>query len=157
MCRECRERFPRHRLQRKPLVSDAGMHHGTCVTHAHTMMHVGIANLVWRGWCSRHSRRMHNPFFFVSGKRPIPLLVCLVSASLASTHGSSPPTFSATTSPSKPFSDALNACGAPGLAYAGSSEYLTALQNLMPGKTRNYFFLIGIKVSHTAFVSLLAC
>ena len=30
---KCRERFPRHRLQRKPLVSDAGMHHGTCVTH----------------------------------------------------------------------------------------------------------------------------
>ena len=27
-----RERFPRH--QRKPLVSNPGMHHGTCVTHA---------------------------------------------------------------------------------------------------------------------------
>ena len=25
--------FPRHRLQRKPLVSDPGMHHGTCVPH----------------------------------------------------------------------------------------------------------------------------
>ena len=25
--------FPRHRLQRKLLVSDLGMHHGTCVTH----------------------------------------------------------------------------------------------------------------------------
>ena len=25
--------FPRHRLQRKPLVSNPGMHHGTCVTH----------------------------------------------------------------------------------------------------------------------------
>ena len=33
MRRECRERFPRHRLQRKPLVSDPDMHHGTCVTH----------------------------------------------------------------------------------------------------------------------------
>ena len=33
MSRECRERFPRHQLQRKPLVSDPGMHHGTCVTH----------------------------------------------------------------------------------------------------------------------------
>ena len=33
MRRECRERFPSHRLQRKPLVSDPGMHHGTCVTH----------------------------------------------------------------------------------------------------------------------------
>ena len=30
---DCRERFPRHRLQRNPLVSDPGMHHGTCVTH----------------------------------------------------------------------------------------------------------------------------
>ena len=26
-------RFPRHRLQRKPLVNDPGMDHGTCVTH----------------------------------------------------------------------------------------------------------------------------
>ena len=33
MRRECRECIPRHRLQRNPLVSDAGMHHGTCVTH----------------------------------------------------------------------------------------------------------------------------
>ena len=33
MRRECRERFPRHQFQRKPLVSDPGMHHGTCVTH----------------------------------------------------------------------------------------------------------------------------
>ena len=29
---ECRERFPHHWLQRKPLVSDPGMPHGTCVT-----------------------------------------------------------------------------------------------------------------------------
>ena len=33
MRRECRERFPRHRLQMKPLVSEPDMHHGTCVTH----------------------------------------------------------------------------------------------------------------------------
>ena len=33
MCREWRERSPRRRFQRKPLVSDPGMHHGTCVTH----------------------------------------------------------------------------------------------------------------------------
>ena len=31
--RECRERFPRHRRQRKPLVNDPGMHRNTCVTH----------------------------------------------------------------------------------------------------------------------------
>ena len=30
MRQECREHFPRHRLQRKPQVSDPGMHHGTC-------------------------------------------------------------------------------------------------------------------------------
>ena len=33
MRRECRVRFPRHRRQRKSLISDPGMHHGTCVTH----------------------------------------------------------------------------------------------------------------------------
>ena len=33
MRRECRKRFPRHRLQRKPLVSDPDIHHGTCVMH----------------------------------------------------------------------------------------------------------------------------
>ena len=37
--------FFRHRLLRKPLVSDSGMHHGTCV-----------ANLQWQGKRSRHSR-----------------------------------------------------------------------------------------------------
>ena len=31
MGQEYRERFPRHRFQRKPLVSDPDMHHGTCV------------------------------------------------------------------------------------------------------------------------------
>ena len=33
MRRECRERFPRHRLERKQLVGDPVMHHGMCVTH----------------------------------------------------------------------------------------------------------------------------
>ena len=33
MRRECRERFPCHRLQRKPLECDPGIHHDTCVTH----------------------------------------------------------------------------------------------------------------------------
>ena len=33
MSPECRERFPRHRLQRKPLVSDPVMHHRTGVIH----------------------------------------------------------------------------------------------------------------------------
>ena len=33
MRRECRKRLPRHRLQRKALFSDPGIHHGMCVTH----------------------------------------------------------------------------------------------------------------------------
>ena len=33
MRRECRESFPRHLLQRQLLVSDPGIHHGTCITH----------------------------------------------------------------------------------------------------------------------------
>ena len=33
MCRECRELFSRQRLQMKPLVSDPGIYHGTCLTH----------------------------------------------------------------------------------------------------------------------------
>ena len=32
------ERFPRHRLNKKSLVSDPGMHHGTCVTHVSWFM-----------------------------------------------------------------------------------------------------------------------
>ena len=36
MHRECRELFPRHRLQKESLVSDPGMHHGTCVTRSLT-------------------------------------------------------------------------------------------------------------------------
>ena len=46
MHRECRERFPCHRLQRKPLVSYPGMHHGTCVTHVPWCM---------SGWLTRNS------------------------------------------------------------------------------------------------------
>ena len=125
MCRGCRERFPRHRLQGKPLVSDPGMHNVTHVTivlyvcyllwnyfmcillymiicmllsatsthfkwelmlyclHCPTLnkvflhlllrvvMHVGITNPRWRGKRSRHSRRMRNPQFCGSGKRPM--------------------------------------------------------------------------------------
>ena len=70
MRRECRERFPRHQLQRKPLVSNPGMHHGTCVTHVPWCMS-GSLTCGGRGKRSRHSRRMRNPQFYVSGKRPI--------------------------------------------------------------------------------------
>ena len=69
MLRQCRERFPRHRLQRKPLVIDPGMRHPRAV------IHVGIANLRWQGKNSQHSRRMRNPQFYVSGKRPMSKLI----------------------------------------------------------------------------------
>ena len=64
MRREYRERFPCHRLQRKPLVSDH-------LREARAVMYVGIANPRWRGKRSRHSRRMRNPQFYVSGKKPM--------------------------------------------------------------------------------------
>ena len=70
MRRECRERFPRHRLQRKPIGSDPGMHHGTCVTHMPWCMS-GSLNPRRRGKLSRHSRRMRNPQVCISGKRPM--------------------------------------------------------------------------------------
>ena len=37
-------------------------------------MHVGMANPRWRGKHFQHSRRMRNPKFYVSGKRPMSLL-----------------------------------------------------------------------------------
>ena len=39
--------------------------------HTRAVMHVGNANPWWWGKCSRHSRRMRNPQFYVSGKRPM--------------------------------------------------------------------------------------
>ena len=70
MRRKCRESFPHHRLQRKPLVSDPDMHHGTCVTHVPWCMSVSL-NRGSGGKRSRHSRRMRNQQFYVSGKRPM--------------------------------------------------------------------------------------
>ena len=67
---ECRERFPCHILQRKPLVSDPGMQHGTCVTHVPWCM----AGSPTRGGGkkrSRHYQRMRIPQYYVSGKRPM--------------------------------------------------------------------------------------
>ena len=70
MRRECRERFPRHRLQRKLLISDPGMHHGTCVTHVPWCMSGSVARGGGRKRF-RHSRRMRNTQLYVSGKRPL--------------------------------------------------------------------------------------
>ena len=58
-----------------PWVCDPDMHHGTCVTHVPGCM-LGLLSSAffwsrWRGKHSRHSRRMCNLQFSVSGKRPI--------------------------------------------------------------------------------------
>ena len=58
-----------------PRVSDPDMHHGTChVTHVPWCMMGSLINGFlwgpWRGKRSRHSRRMRNTLFYVSGKRP---------------------------------------------------------------------------------------
>ena len=56
-------------------VSDPDMHRGTCVTHVPWCMPGSVTSSFlwsrWRGKRSRHSRRMRNSQFYVSGKRPI--------------------------------------------------------------------------------------
>ena len=56
-----------------PWVSEPDMHHGTCVTHVPWCMPGSLTSGFlwsrWRGKRSRHSRRMHNLQFYVSGKR----------------------------------------------------------------------------------------
>ena len=58
-----------------PRVSNPDMHHGTCVTHVPWCMPGSLTRVfLWirgRGKHSRHSRRMRNPQFCVSGKRPM--------------------------------------------------------------------------------------
>ena len=58
-----------------PRVSDPDMHHGTCVMHVPWCMPGSLTSgFLWslrRGKLSRHSRRMHNPQFYVSVKRPM--------------------------------------------------------------------------------------
>ena len=58
-----------------PRVSDPDMHHGTCGTHVPWCMPGSLTSGFlwsrWRGKRSRHSRRMRNPPFYVSGKRPM--------------------------------------------------------------------------------------
>ena len=66
---ECRERFPR------PRVSDPDMRHGTCVMHVPWCMPGSLTHgFLWSRWWgkrSRHSQRMRNLQFYVSGKRPM--------------------------------------------------------------------------------------
>ena len=58
-----------------PWVSDPDMQHGTCVTHVPWHMPgsltCGWLWSRWRGKRPRHSRRMRNPQFCASGKRPM--------------------------------------------------------------------------------------
>ena len=58
-----------------PQSSDPGMHHGTCVTHVPWCMPGSLTRgCLWSRWWgkrSRYSRRMRNPQFYVSGKRPV--------------------------------------------------------------------------------------
>ena len=69
-----------------PRVRDPDMHHGTCVTHVPWCMsgslNSGFFWSQWRGKCSRHSRHMRNPHFYVSGKRPMALVVPVKQISL---------------------------------------------------------------------------
>ena len=59
-----------------PRFSDPDMHHGTCVTHVPWCMPGSLISGFlwswWRGIHSRHSQRMRNPQFYVSGKSPMP-------------------------------------------------------------------------------------
>ena len=88
MRQECRERFPK--LQRKPLVNDPSMHHGTCVTHVQWCMlgsltrgggemfpaflahvtHVFCPHCLYSVGNKITTTTMRNPQFYVSGKRP---------------------------------------------------------------------------------------
>ena len=54
-------------------VRDPDKHHGTCVTHVpwSGSLTSGFLWSRWRGKRPRYSRRMCNPNFYVSGKRPI--------------------------------------------------------------------------------------
>ena len=58
-----------------PRESDSDKYHGTCVTHVQWCMAGSLTSCFlwsrWRGKRSRHSRRMRNTQFYVSGKRPM--------------------------------------------------------------------------------------
>ena len=71
MRRECREHFPRHRGLASPtFITSSVKHVSWCMPGSLTS---GFLWSRWWGKRSRHSRRMRNPQFFVSGKRPIEL------------------------------------------------------------------------------------
>ena len=73
MRRECRERFPHHREWTIParFTARAVTHVPWCMPGSLTH---GFLCRRWRGKRSRHSQRMRNPQFYVSGKWPIAFL-----------------------------------------------------------------------------------
>ena len=67
-----------------PRVSDPDMHRGTCVTHVPWCLPGSLTSgFLWSRWRrkrSRHSQRMRNLQFYVSGKRPMLVpYTCLLS------------------------------------------------------------------------------
>ena len=66
-----------------PRLSDSDMHHDTCVTHVPWCMPGSVpSGFIWSRWRrkrTRHSMRMHNPQCYVSGKRPMFLVVLFQS------------------------------------------------------------------------------
>ena len=61
--------FPHGPLQRKPLVSDPGMHHGTCVTHVPWCMSGSLTRAGGKTFPAFPAQA--HPQFYVSGKRPM--------------------------------------------------------------------------------------
>ena len=66
-----------------PRVSNPDVHHGKCVTHVPWCLPGSLTSSSlwcrWRGKRSRHSRCMRTAQFYVSGKRPIAVVLRLVS------------------------------------------------------------------------------
>ena len=69
-----------------PRVSDPDMQHGTCVTHvAWCMLGALTSSFLWSRWRRkrfRHSWRMRNPRFCISGKRTMPQKLTNVKSTL---------------------------------------------------------------------------
>ena len=75
-----------------PRVSNPDMHHGTCVTHVlwcmpgSLIITSGFNWSQWRGKRYRHSRRMRNPQFYVSGKKSMCRPLCSGIFNMLSTY-----------------------------------------------------------------------
>ena len=73
-----------------PRVSDPDMHHGTCVTHIPWCMTGSLTSgFLWSRWREKrcwHSRRMRNPIFNVSDKRPIYIYIYFIWFTCCSSH-----------------------------------------------------------------------